>query len=243
LSTFLQLVNKLSSESGISGAPAAITSVIGQTGMALRMVNWTIASYREIQGRSAQWRWLRSTFSFPTVAGTDTYAYNAAGCIDTRLGAPITRFRGWIPFGERGESNISRYLTAGGVPGQMWMTFLPWSIFRAMYKFGPMQLNQSTIIHVTITPQNQLMIGPNPNEVFTVLGEYQMAAQILAADGDVPEMPEDYHDLIFYRAMEKYGRFQAAPEVVARGETEGGRIMRALEQGQLPQLLLAAPLA
>lgn len=239
--TFLQLANALAQECRISGNAATISTVVGQTGTALRLVNWLIESYNEIQQRSPAWLWLRSTFSFPTVAHTDTYAFGA--CTDTLVGGAITRFRSWIPFGVQGESNVSRYLTSGGVSGQMWMVYLPWHVFRAMYKFGPQQSNYGPIVHITVTPQNKWMLGPNPDAVYTIGGEYQMSSQVLAVDADVPEMPGDYHDLIVYRAMEKYGRAQAAIEVLARGQAEGHKLMTALEQNQLPMMSLGEPLA
>ena len=239
--TYLQAVNKLASEAGVSGTASTVSTVAGQSGDSLRLCNWIAEAYTEIQNRYPNWRWLRSRFSLPTVAGTDTYAYTAA--TDTRLSAAISRFKAWVPFDDQGAINVSRYLTSGGVSGQMWMTYLPWSMFRAMYKFGPQQSNTGPIVHITIDPQNKLVMGPNPDAIYTVIGEYQMSAQVLAADTDAPEMPSDFHDLIVWRACEKYGRFKAAPEVLARGQTEGGILMRQLEQDQLPQLALGAPMA
>ena len=239
MSTYLQLANQLAQESGISGAAASISAVTGQTGQALRLVNWIAQAYKEIQNRHQNWRWLRSTFSVPTVVGTDTYAYGA--CTDTRLSALISRFSRWIPFDDSGATNIKRYLTSGGVSGEMWMTFLPWSYYRSIYKLGTQ--NNGPIVHVTIDPQNQLMIGPKPDDIYTISGEYQMSAQVLAADGDTPEMPSEFHDLIVWRALEKYGRFSAAGEALARGISEGARVMRQLEANQLPAMGYAAPLA
>ena len=239
MSTYLELVNQLASESGISGAASSVSAVTSQTGQALRLVNWVRQSYTEIQNRHQNWRWLRSRFTFPTVAGTDTYAYSA--CTDSRLSAAISRFSRWLPFDDAGATNVKRYLTSGGVSGEQWLTFLPWSYFNAIYKIGTQ--NNRPIVHVTIDPQNQWVLGPKPDDIYTVTGEYQMSQQILAADGDTPEMPSAYHDLIVWRALEKYGRFSAAGEALARGLSEGGRVMRQLEANQLPAMGYAAPLA
>lgn len=239
MSTYLELANKLASESGASGAASAISAVTGQTGQALRIVNWIALAYTEIQRRHDQWRWLRSTFTVDTVASDDTYAYGDV--TDSRLSAVITRFARWWPHDEQGAANFKRYLTASGVGVETWMTYLPWSYFRSIYKIGTQ--NNGPIIHFTIDPQNNIVIGPKPDAIYTVTGEYQMAAQVLAADGDTPEMPANFHDLIVYRAMEKYGRFYAAGEVLERGEVEGGRLMRQLERDQLPAISLAEPLA
>ena len=95
---------------------------------------------------------------------------------------------------------------------------------------------------MTIDPQRNLILGPKPDAAYTITGEYQMSAQVLAADGDTPEMPSDYHQLIVYSAMKKYGGFHSAPEVSARGITEGNALMRQLESNQRPEVTLAGPL-
>lgn len=239
MSTNLELCNALASEAGVTGAAASIAAVTNQTGQALRIVNWIKRAHTEIQSRYPHWRWMRSKWSVNTVVGTDTYAYGS--CTDTRLSATLSRFKHWIPVDDSGAGNVKRYLTSGGVSGEMWMTYLPWSYFEAIYKLGTQ--NNGPIVHYTIDPQDKLVFGPKPDAIYSVSGEYQMAAFVFSADGDTPEFPADFHDLVLYRAMEKYGLFYAAGEVLQRGQLEGARLMRQLEANQLPEIALAAPLA
>ena len=77
---------------------------------------------------------------------------------------------------------------------------------------------------------------------FTVSGEYFKGPQILAADTDVPEMPSDFHDLIVYYAIEKYGYLEAATEVLARAEKYSRTYMRQLENHQLARMRMRGPL-
>jgi len=238
MATYLTLSNDLARESGLSGAAASISAVTVQSGQALRVVEWVQRSYKDIQNRH-NWRWLRSTWTVNTVASDDTYAFG--DCTDDRLAALITRFKCWWPYDECGAPNVKRYLTSGGVGGEGWMTFLPWSNFRAIYKIGTQ--NNGQPVNFTIDPQNQLVLGPKPDAIYTISGEYQMSAQILAADGDTPEVPSDYHDLIVWYALEKYGRFSAAPEALAQAQRESSRLMRQLEANQLPSIALGGPLA
>ena len=237
--TFLQLVNDLSREAGVSGNASAVATTSGQTGEAARLVSWIKQSHTEIQDKHKHWRWMRSLFSVNTVSGTDSYAYTA--CTDTRLSATISRFANWIPFDEQGASNIKRYLTSGGVGGEIWMVNLPWSYFMSIYKRGTQ--NNGPIIHVAIDPQNNIRTGPKPDGIYTITGEYQMSALEFSADLDTPEFPARFHDLVWMKALEKYGRYHAAPEVLARGQIEGGRLMRQLEADQLPDIAMGAPLA
>lgn len=239
MSTYLQLCNSLARESGLSGAAASISAVTGQSGQANRVVNWISRSYKDIQNRSRNWRWLRSTFTVNATAADGSYA--ATDCTDSRLSATISRFRCWWPFDENGGPNFKCYLASGGVGGEGWMIYLPWSNFRAIYRIGTQ--NQGQPINFTISPQNNIELGPVPDATYTITGEYQMSAQVLAASSDTPEMPTDFHDLIYWYGLEKYGRFSAAPEALAQAARESSRLMRQLEADQLPGVGLAGPLA
>lgn len=237
--TFLQLANALAREAGVTGNASAIAAVLNQTGEANRLVNWIKQTHNEIQDRhNGDWRWLRSKFTVNTVASTDTYAPTA--CTDSRLSATISRFSHWIPFDDQGAANIKRYLTSAGVGGEVWLVNIPWSYFMSIYRRGTQNPGQP--IHVTIDPQNNLVLGPVPDDIYTISGEYQMTRLEFSADSDVPEMPAQFQDVIWMRALEKYGRFHAAPEVLARGQVEGGRLMRQLEANQLPDITMGSPL-
>lgn len=238
--TFLQLVNKLALESMISTSAATVTDTANQTGMAARFVEWVAAAHRDVQDRHDNWRWLRSTWSVNTVAATDTYAYGA--CTDTRLTGAIDRFSHWIYLDDDGSHNTKKYLTSGGVAGESWLIYLPWSAFRLIYKRGPQQLNQGPPIHFTVDPQNKVVIGPIPDGIYTISGEYQMGAKDFASKNDTPEWPARFHDLVVWFALEKYGRSSAAGEAIAKAEIMSSRLMRRLERDQLPDITLGGPL-
>src|SRR3990167_2117864 len=237
MSTYLSGSVDLRRECGMSGTgPAAVT---GQTGDMERIVEWYAQAYTEIQNRHQDWLWLRSTFTVDTTASDDTYAYGDV--TDSRLSALITRFRRWWLYDVDGFPNVRSYLTSGGVSGEKYLLPLPWAAFRDLYKRGT-QTNNAPV-HITVDPQRNLVLGPKPNGIYTITGEYQMSAQVLAADGDTPEMPSDYHQLIVYEAMKKYGGFNSAPDVSSRGITDGNKLLRQLESNQRPECGLAGPLA
>jgi hypothetical protein len=237
VSTFLELCKDVRRECGIAGTGPA--SVTGQLGELERVVAWTKNAWVELQNRSQSWLWMRSPFTFDTAAGTDTYAYGVV--TDSRLAALITRFSRWWPLNSDGYSNVLAYLTATGVADQQYLSYLDWNSFRHLYKRGAQTNNRP--VHFTIDPQQQLILGPKPNAIYTVTGEYQQSAQILAADTDIPEMPVQFHQLIVYKAMTKYAGYRSAPEVMSRGITEGNRLDRQLEGNQLAESAKAAALA
>lgn len=237
--TYLQLCNDLAREAGVSGSASSITDTASQTGEANRIVNWVKQAHTEIQDRHANWRWMRSRWSYSLTSGNDSITGTSA--TDSRLSSTITRFARWIVFDDAGASNVKIYLTSGGVSGERWMTVIPWAYFMALYRRGTQ--NSGPPVHCAIDPQNNLVVGPVADATYTLSGEYQMSALEFSANGDTPEFPARFHDLVTFRAMEKYGRYHAAPEVLARAEVEGMRLTRQLEADQLPMIAFAEPLA
>lgn len=222
----------------INGYASQPTAVTGQSGLMEKLVGWVADAYKDIQNRH-DWRWMRSNFTVNTVASTDTYAYGA--CTDTKTSAAISRFSHWWA-----NDNLDRfkiYLTSSGVSAQCWLTWMPYEDFRRIYKFGAQQSLTGQPVHVSVDDDDKIVLGPNPDAVYTVRGSYQRGPQTLSADADEPDMPETFHDLIVYYAMERYATNSIAPEVLVRAKAEGGRMLRALELRQLPGFRLARPMA
>ena len=157
---------------------------------------------------------------------------------DTTTSSAITRLGRWWADDEDDPPKI--YLTSSGVGTQAYLCYLPWDQFKALYRIGTQ--NSGTPAHISVDPQNNLVLGPKPNGIFTVTGDYQRSAQTLSADADEPEMPARFHKLPVYRAMEDYGFYESAPEVLARGQRKGAAMMRQLEADQLPPPKMPPPL-
>lgn len=234
---YLDIAKQTRQECAAAGSgPAAVTN---QSGESKRIVDWVAQAHTEVQNRHPNWRWMRSEWSVNTVLDDDTYA--GTDCTDTLTVAAITRFGRWWEYDELGYSNVLIYLQSAGVGTQTRMIFMPWANFRDLYRRGTQ--NNGYPAHFTVDPQNRLVIGPKPNGVYVMSGEYQRAAQALAADADIPEMPTRFHMLVVYEAMKKYAGYESAPEVWTRGNLEAGKLTRQLELDQLPAMPIAEPLA
>lgn len=237
---FLQIAQRLREESGLtSSATLSPTSVLSQAGELKRIVNWAASAYTDLQASNQNWRWMRSTFSFPTVASTDSYAYTAA--TDLITAATITRFSRWIAFDDDGYENVSCYRTTTGVSDEQVLEFMPWSAFRDRYKRRTQTNGRPA--HFTVDPQNKIVLGPNPDAIYTIKGEYQKSAQILAADTDTPEMPTDFHMLIVWNALLDYGGYAAASEVFTRAQVKARPLLSALVLDQTPSMAMPGSLA
>jgi hypothetical protein len=231
----LQIVQKLARQADIGSEPS---STVSQTGEAKLLVEFVDDAYAEIENRH-RWRWLRKSFTLATTASDDSYAYT--DCTDVATSATISRFSEWRLSDSHDPPKI--YHTSTGVGGERWLIYVPWNNFKMIYKIGSQNTNTGAPAHITVDPDNNILIGPSPNDIYTITGDYYMSSQVLDEDGDIPEMPAQYHNLIVYRAMEKYAFLQSAQELLESARKDGRRAMRQLENNQLPRMRLAGPMA
>lgn len=232
MATYLTGSRDLARECGLATVPLDVETQIGELN---RIVNWYRDAYTEIQARTA-WRWLRHGFYLNTVAATQAYAYTSA--TDETTAAAITRFRHWQihdPY-----NPPKSYLLSAGSGAQYFLSPVDWPYFNRLYNIG----NQAAgpPVHVAVDPRDRLVFGPTPSGVYRITGEYDRSAQVLTASGDVPEMPAEYHDLIWKMALKKYGAFEAASEVLSRYNNEALPRLRQLERTQMPTIAMAGPL-
>lgn len=236
--SFLTLAQDAQRECDVVGT--SMISVTNQVGELNRIVQWMIACWIEIQNRHTNWRWMRSRFTYNTVAGVDSQA-PATATDAISLALIGTRFARWLLLDDRAAANVKIYQQAAGVATERWLSFVDYSSFREMYKRGT--VNNAPPAHYTLDPLNNLLLGPPPDGIYVVTGEYMKGAQVLALDADIPELPLRFHQLLVFMTMKKYAGFEAAPDVHARAVTEGNRMMRQLELDQLPTIAAAAPMA
>lgn len=210
MATYLTGSQDLARECGLTQTPSDVTT---QVGLLNRIINWYKDAYIEIQGYT-DWRWLRHEFTVTTSSDDDSYVYTDA--VDSTTASAISRFERWIVDDPEDPPRI--YLQSAGSGTESYLTFIPWIYFKQLYQFGS-QTSQYPQ-HISVDPQNNLRLGPAPNGVYVVTSEYYRSVQTLSADGDTPEMPSQYHDLIWKWALGKYGLFKSAQHIVARYNVE-----------------------
>lgn len=219
MSTLLQLVNQTREECDVSRS-GDLVSLTGITGENQRIKNWVVRSWNEIQSLHEDWRWMRATYSFVTTAGNGEYTSTGAGI--------ASRFNRWD------KTYCSVYLTATGTNDQIELGWMDYADFRSIYLTG-VQSN-SRPQYFTIGDAGQLLLGPKPEStLYTISGYYHKSPQELSADGDIPELPEQ-HEVIVYRAMRKYARFEVAAEITNDAFVEEKRILCSLRNKYLPEV-------
>ena len=220
--TFLELVKRLRQEAGIAGSgPSSVTN---QTGELKRLVDWVVSAWTDIQISKTNWLGMRGSFQFTTTVGQRAYTRAQAGISD--------RFSHWL---------LDYTSLALSPPNdEVLLEPLSYDEFRRIYMVGPQP--QSRPVAVTSSPDLSLMLGYAPNDAYTVRGEYHKQPQTLSLDGDVPEMPTQFHEAILYGALKKYARYMAAGEIYEDAQVNYRRIMDQLEAHQLPMVTPPEPL-
>ena len=218
---YLQIVQRVHSESGRS--TAAPTSVVGANDRHVRLFNWVADAWRDLQGER-DWRWMRNTLDAALTANQQTYS-------GADLGA--TRFGRW----RKEDHDYSPYVYVDGAPNAIWpMTY--WQLDQMRARFIYRTWGASTPIAWSYNEANELLIGPQPALAYKLRIEYWKEPSELAADADTPDMPDRFHMLLVWAALQEVAKFDAAPEVLARAEKNHGALKFALtmDQSRLPTL-------
>jgi hypothetical protein len=234
----LTLCQSLMAEGGVSGT---MSTTLNQTGELARVVNWIDAAWNDIQISHDDWDWMRSSnllgagASFATVAGQASYPLGAGA---GTCGVALTVFGKWD------EYSFRNYTTAVGFTDEIQMQRIIYDYWRDGYMLGAQRSVQTRPVAVAIGPDKSVCIGPPSNGLYTVTGDYWTAPTVMEADDDEPTgLPAAYHMLIVYRALLKYGFYEAAPEVLQRAKTEHARMYSIIEGKYSPQMLTAGALA
>ena len=86
-------------------------------------------------------------------------------------------------------------------------------------------------------------MAPGADVAYTLYYDYQTEPVELEDNIDVPACPKKFHMVIVYEAMQKYGRYEIAPEILSEAKTDGDRLMFRLKLDQLPPITFGGPLA
>lgn len=235
MSTFLQLVNQTMQEAGIAGSPL-VTLQSGLSAESTRFAGWVNREWQRIQADKDQWQWLRTSGNFTTTAAQNQYTPAQVGAICTPTTFTAAQFANW-------KRDSFRFWLASGYGDEQLAAFLNWDQFRNLYLYAQNRVTQSRPVCFTVDPQKNLWLGLVPDQTYNVVFEYYAAPAALVADTDTPAMPQQYHDLIVFKALKAYGVFMAAPEVIGRASEEISRIFSKLCVDQLPIIFSGPPLA
>jgi hypothetical protein len=206
-------------ECGASGSP--LVTVQSVNGEMLRLKNWIADAWNEIQVSRQEWKFLRAKFTFNTQANKQQYSLAEMGVANLDM---------WK------QNSFWIYNPTFGLSDQMIFDPLPWDDFREAYIRG--QQTAMRPQRFALDADDSIWLGPLPDDVYTVSGEYWTDPVQLVADTDTPAMPVQFHKLVVYEAMKKFAGYDAATEVYQRAVNEGSHLRTMLEVSQLPAITI-----
>lgn len=226
MATYLELVQDLARESG-SMDPSNITTVTGLTGRSAKMANWVKQAWTNIQNSRRDWGWMVCEFTDTLIPGTAVYTANSFN---------LTRFSRWavdrhwyMPLSLRDDSI--------GLSDEHEIPQISYEEWRSLYGRGD-QTDQHRPTVWAISPKNELVFGAYPDDDYTVRGQYVKGPQILAANADIPEMPERFHQLIMWEALRLLMLHDGAFNEASFPTQEMAILRQELEFDQLPEVIV-----
>ena len=204
--TYLALSQTLRSKAGLSGTGPV--SVVGRTGIELRLVNGIADAWVRIQDNPKDWKWMWGDYLAPAPGGAPLQT------IVNTTDYPLTDVQ------KVHKKSFRSYLTSDGVSDRQRMTYVDYDKFQASY--GVVDAAASRPIVVTELPNGNLRVHPKSDKIYSIEFETQKIPQVLAADADIPDMPSRFHLLIITEALLEFGGLDDAPEVIASALQIGG---------------------
>lgn len=212
---YLELCRALVSELGMGGGSGP-ASVIGQTGKLGLAVTWIRESNLWIDDKWVNWKY--HWFEY-----LEMLQASAGGHIPPAPSSPpglkVAQWDRSAFYLNKTQATVAQ------------LTWKPWPQFRSQDACGVLQVAKPSVI--SIKPDNSLILNAQPNQVYSIHGEGWRRPKVLAADSDLPGMPEQFHRVIIARAAVMYGNKEAAPEVISGFEAEYIDLLGKLEANQL----------
>lgn len=235
MSTFLQLCQDTVQESGTAQGANRPSAVTGQNGRLADFVRWVKDAWIDIQNQRTTWLWLQSEFEGQITSAASRY--------DAVTDFGLTRWAEWKTHDKDGYEAISIFKTSIGATDERRLIWRPWDEFNRTLLFGANRTRVDRPSHYTVDTSGKLTFWPAPDASYTVRGTYGKAPQVLAANGDTPEMPSRFHKLIVYRALLIGSRYDEALNQYPLWLMEDRKRLSELERDQLPAIELSGPLA
>lgn len=221
---FLALCKKVARDSGTVAGIPNFNTVVGATGRIEQVVYWTADAWEAIQNERNDWLWMRRTFEKSLLADTNAYTSGSWA---------LPRVSRWLQ-DRLDHSTTTIFDPAIGKQDEGAISYISYDMWLRMYDRGVHDKNRPS--HWSVSPTNEMLFGPTPDKAYTVRGEYRLKPQVLAADADVPEMPDEYHTLIVGETLKIMARSDEAFNTLASLAPQYERLRNPLVREQTPDI-------
>lgn len=161
-------------------------------------------------------------------AGTDTYSKAA---IQTNAsGTAIPLYERIYPY-KNGESQFISVTANGTTRGNCY--YIPYEKWGGVMANSLPVLSNALPTSFTIQPDESIRFSPPPSTSTVATFQYTKTIAVLAADGDIPIWPSEWHDAIAWRSIRYWALVRENSTKYKLADMELQRIMQALRASQL----------
>jgi hypothetical protein len=232
--TYLELVQAVARDSGALQNWQSLASVAGLAGKPLKIAMMTASAWTMIQNMRANWLWMRRDDTGDLTQGAACYLPASFG---------ITNLARWIGDREMPRNRpVSLYKTSLGVSDEGAIREVPYDHWRETYGRGAQTEARPGVY--AFSPANEICFGPIPDATYTVRFPYVKIPQALTANGDIPECPARFHEVIEWRAVMLLDEHDEAVENLVTARLKYAELLGDLSRDQLPAISLqGSPIA
>jgi hypothetical protein len=188
-----------------AGISGEMTSVVSQTGELRRVVNWVKRACTLVEGKWVNWNYLHEFHTFNTVASVRDYPPQVGhGFWDTST----------IRIPANG-ANLAFYRYDNK-------------------KTDPAEATLGEPYAITVLPNQTLRFFNTPDAVYGMSIEYWRSPTVLVNNTDQPSIPLQYRDIIVYKALEFYAKFESADELLIQARDDYKMRLTQLEAREMP---------
>ena len=204
MTTFLSLCNSVERESGTVSRARRMSDVSAPpTDRQEKIVKWVADAWLRLQRKRQDWVFMAGDVSASLASGKARYSASELGV--QRFGSWVTDrtcYRPWTlidpALGPGSESEIRE---------------ISYDTYRQRYERGVPQLQRP--VEYAVSRDFALCFGSVPDKNYLLRGEYRKLPQALTANDDVPDLPEQYHDAIMWRAVMTLAEHDQDPVQIA----------------------------
>lgn len=210
---FSELAKQTRLRVGMQGSgPDALSEAVGPESLIVQCV---VDSYLDLQNYREDWKWLRATTDFNIGTVTETYTLG-------NIFGLTYRFKKW-------NTDNFYFLNSTGDYERLY--------YKEYYDFLRDHINDDTPSkprYFTVVPEDSSLLFTPVDDIYSVKAPYQKAPQTLSGAGDIPELPEHYHRLIIYGAIEKFSVSIGSPELYQKYSMDHTNLLGSLLRSENP---------
>lgn len=234
--TYLELVQEAIKESGAS--TEVPSTLVGTTGLTDKFKRWVKQAWKKIQLERPDWYFRGEE---QVIQNITSAALNEGVRVPTSL-MPSTAVPSWN-FVLRYDIYIHLQNDATDVPTLL--RYIPWNNWYEGYGRSDAQLEYnesesetSRPQRFTISPTGEMWINPIPDDTYEIQLFGPKKLQELSVDADEPFLPENYHEMIVWRAVREYGMYHQDVAVAERARANYIPYKKGLDEEYLPHMTL-----